>query len=61
MNDIYEIWSLPWHVLQKNLAKGIGAEESAGGSAAHESVKVHSYAGSWLSRARHRVESPPPV
>jgi hypothetical protein len=63
MNDIYEPWSLPWHALHKNLAKGFGAQEAAGGSAARESVKVRSavlYAGSWLSRARHREESPPP-
>jgi hypothetical protein len=25
MNDIYELWSLPWHVLQKSLAGGIRA------------------------------------
>jgi hypothetical protein len=23
MNDIREIWSLPWHLLQRNLAEGI--------------------------------------
>jgi hypothetical protein len=29
MNDMYEVWSLPWHALQKSLAGGIGAKEGA--------------------------------
>ena len=32
MNDICELWSLPWHALQKNLALGLG--DDARGSAA---------------------------
>ena len=63
MNDIYELWSLPWHALHKNLAKDFGVQEAAGGCADRESVKVRSavvYAGSWLSRARYREVSPPP-
>ena len=26
MNDICEMWSLPWHALQRNLASGIGGD-----------------------------------
>jgi len=29
MNDIFEIWSLPWHALQRRLAKGVGAAVAA--------------------------------
>jgi hypothetical protein len=39
MNDIREIWSLPWHVLQRNLAEAIGFQGTAGGGAAREAAK----------------------
>ncbi len=29
MNDIFELWSLPWHALQHSLALSFGAEEAA--------------------------------
>jgi hypothetical protein len=66
MNDICEIWSLPWHVLQKNLARGIRSHEDAEGEAnrsiAHGTAHFRDAkarhatvsAGSWLSRAQRR-------
>jgi len=64
MNDIREIWSLPWHVLQRNLAEGIRVQRTAGGGAAREAaksetVKMQGAAGSWLVRARQRAEPLP--
>lgn len=29
MNDMFENWSLPWHALQRRLAKGVEAEAAA--------------------------------
>jgi hypothetical protein len=60
MNDIREIWSLPWHVLQRNPAEGIGFQGTAGGGAAREAAKsetakMRDAAGSWLVRARQRA------
>ena len=69
MNDIYEIWSLPWHVLQKTLARGIHAHEDAEceedrsiarGTAHFRDVNARHAtvsAGSWLSRAQGRGAS----
>jgi len=58
MNDMCEMWSQPWHALQKNLASGKGVE-----TAAHPAAKlraVNMYVGavgadSWLGRARLRA------
>jgi hypothetical protein len=47
MNDILELWSLPWHALQKSLAEAFGGENVRASRAGAE-------AGSWLGRA-HRV------
>jgi hypothetical protein len=59
MDNIREMWSLPWHALQRNLAKGFCVEAAAGYAATLEALKVqrpaHS-AGSWLGRARRRWE-----
>jgi hypothetical protein len=60
MDNIREIWSLPWHALQRNLAKGIRAEAVADYAATLEAVKAQRVtlsASSWLARARRRVES----
>jgi hypothetical protein len=57
MNDIYEIWSLPWHALQKNLAKGIGAQEAAGGSAFHESERNCRFTVWKLSHCQSSIEA----
>ena len=71
MNDICEVWSLPWHVLQKSLARGIRAHEDAEGEAnlstacgtAYfrnvEAQRVTVSAASWLSRAQRRGVSLP--
>lgn len=55
MNDISELWSLPWHALQHSLAHGFGAEGPVGappnsGIAAVRVVAAP--ASSWLARAR---------
>ncbi|MGC1389216.1 MAG: hypothetical protein WA807_14485 [Steroidobacteraceae bacterium] len=54
MNDKFEIWSLPWHALQRRLAADVGAEASArkatyprGAGAGVMAVP----ASSWLARA----------
>ncbi len=58
--DSAEIWSLPWHMLQRNLAAGIGLQRPAGGGDARaairsETLKKRDAAGSWLVRARLRA------
>ena len=63
MNDICELWSLPWHALQKNLALGLGddARGSAAPVAPLKTVKAQCVAAStssWLRRAQCRT---PPV
>jgi len=58
MNDMCEMWSQPWHALQRNLASGKGVE-----AAAHPAAKLRAVnmqigtvaADSWLARARLRV------
>jgi hypothetical protein len=47
MNDQCEIWSAPWHVLQRNLAAGIGTAPVGGSLPRMEGVIVNS----WLARA----------
>jgi hypothetical protein len=69
MNDIYEIWSLPWHELQKSLAGGMGALGAAEGANPRSAAAQRNAAGtrdvggrrnaagfadSWLKRARGR-------
>jgi hypothetical protein len=53
MDNIREMWSLPWHALQRNLARGICVEAAADYAATLEG------AGSWLDRARRRAEPMP--
>jgi len=59
MNGIAQLWSQPWHDLQRSLAAGFGgsAAGAAGGSGspfvrAAGAPCVISPAGSWLVRAR---------
>jgi hypothetical protein len=62
MNDMCEMWSLPWHALQRNLALGLGAGALAHAGATVKAVNVQSAtvsASSWLGRARLRVASSP--
>ncbi|MDP9009329.1 MAG: hypothetical protein M3N91_11605 [Pseudomonadota bacterium] len=64
MNDVNEMWSSPWRVLQKNLASGVANEESSpldcdgpfpGSEQAPRNAQVPSSAvHSWLVRARSR-------
>jgi hypothetical protein len=76
MNHSCEMWSRPWHALQKNLAADIGGgllESSApvpkalyvrGIAEAQGSVKVRGFAvsaNSWLSRVRHPASPAAPV
>jgi hypothetical protein len=37
MNDIFELWSLPWHALQRSLAQSYG-DESAGEASFRKSL-----------------------
>ena len=58
MNDTGEMWSLPWHALQRNLALGMGGDTPAHAGSTIKAVTVQSatvYANSWLGRARLRV------
>ncbi len=55
-----EIWSLPWHVLQRNLAAGIAVQRPAVGgdvpaAIKSETLKKRDATGSWLVRALQRA------
>jgi hypothetical protein len=63
MNDICEIWSLPWHALQRKLALALVRSAVGHSTSSLKFLSVQSVAlsaNSWLSRARHQV-APPPV
>jgi hypothetical protein len=59
MNDILELWSLPWHTLQKSLAEASGVGVAVGVSALTAAVQPadaqNPGAVSWLGRAHSRV------
>ena len=64
MNDTCEMWSLPWHALQRNLALGLGGDAPAADAtvkavgATIKAVNVQStaaHSSSWLGRARLRA------
>jgi hypothetical protein len=66
MNDIFELWSLPWHALQRDLALGLAGEATGPSVPALKAVKVQSSvvavsANSWLSRALRQAGSLPQV
>jgi hypothetical protein len=48
MNELCEMWNLPWQALQKDLARGLAADRPLKPSAAVATI-------SWLSRARLRA------
>jgi hypothetical protein len=53
-----ENWSLPWHRLQKNLARDIHAEAAFGvapGANALDAQRLAHAASSWLGRAQRRA------
>ncbi len=54
MNDIFELWSLPWHALQRSLATSFGAETAvmARGNPQSTPARVGGTpTSSWLVRA----------
>jgi hypothetical protein len=58
MHDTSEMWSLPWHALQRNLASGLGAAATIYPAATVQAVNVQSAAiaaNSWLGRALLRA------
>jgi hypothetical protein len=59
MTDVVrENWSLPWHRLQKNLAREIRADAAGGfasGRNALQAQRIAHTASSWLGRARRRA------
>jgi hypothetical protein len=58
MNQSPEIWSLPWHTLQKNLAEGAGAVTFETPVPALKAVYLRSVAvraNTWLSRVQSRA------
>jgi tripartite-type tricarboxylate transporter receptor subunit TctC len=58
MNQSPEIWSLPWHTLQRNLAGGAGAVAFGTAVSARKAGYLRSVAvraNSWLSRAQSRA------
>jgi hypothetical protein len=62
MDNIHELWSLPWHELQRNLAQGVCVEAAAGYAKTLDALKVQwatRSAGSWLGRAQRRLELMP--
>ena len=69
MNHSCEMWSRPWHALQKNLAEGISGASNMPGAAgvgriaeAQSMVIVRGFAvsaNSWLSRIQLRTPALP--
>jgi hypothetical protein len=58
MSDTCEMWSLPWHALQRNLALGLEGNAIVYSAVTVKAVTVQSAAvgdNSWLGRARHRA------
>lgn len=56
-----EMWSLPWHALQSDLATGMLGDAAAGYAASLEALKVQrvTHSGSsWLNCSRRRVKPP---
>ncbi|MGA2776379.1 MAG: hypothetical protein ABSF94_02405 [Steroidobacteraceae bacterium] len=59
MNEISEMWSLPWHELQHSLANGLAAQAAplvAGIIMARKAQVSSLSAPSWLARARAQVQ-----
>jgi hypothetical protein len=59
MNDISDLWSLPWHELQRSLANGavVQAAPLVAGIVLARKAQVSSIAApSWLARARAHVQ-----
>ncbi len=63
MNDSIDMWSLPWHALQRNLAEAIGGNSPSYRSVARGAANspyvfnvraVAAPVNSWLSRVQSR-------
>jgi hypothetical protein len=65
MNDIVELWSLPWHALQRDLALGLAGEAATPAVPALKAVRLEIVlavsANSWMSRARRQAAPLPQV
>jgi hypothetical protein len=70
MNEVSEMWSLPWHALQRNLAQSMGGSAMGHAGAAPRTVNAFEAvstlkvihvesaavsANSWLRRAQRRA------
>ncbi len=51
MNDIFEIWSLPWHALQRHLAESFWAQSPPPSKEKPGSAADPACGASWLARA----------
>jgi hypothetical protein len=63
MDDICEMWSLPWHALQRSLANGTGDDAPNHSTVGMRPVNARGAAvppNSWLARARSRL-APSPI
>ena len=73
MNEVSEMWSLPWHDLQRNLAENLGGNAISYATATSRAVNafegvstlkgvhvesVAICANSWLRRAQRRAAPP---
>lgn len=66
MTNGFELWSLPWQRLLKDLARKAGAGEAVVGRGSAAVIATETANGlgsaicarSWLSRARQRMETP---
>jgi hypothetical protein len=61
MNGMFELWSLPWHALQRRLAKGVEAEVAANAATNPRSAGARvaaAPASSWLARALNVAPAP---
>jgi len=59
MNDMFDLWSLPWHALQRNLAASVTAPEGLTQNAVAAAVKaapVAAMGATWLARARANLQ-----
>jgi hypothetical protein len=58
MNEISELWSFPWHELQRSLANGIAVQAApvVAGLMLARKAQQAAAAPSWLARARAQVQ-----
>lgn len=64
MNGSCEMWSQPWHALQRNLASRLIGDAAAAPPSTLKAVNMRIgavNADSWLGRARLRMPPVPPI